>query len=306
MVDDVERVRDWACQQADVEQVVYFGSRFGALVAAAAGRAARSPLACWNAPATGAAYFSEIFRILRVGRLAGAGMVDEMPAPKDLLRSGQPLDVLGYTLGPALYLSASTLAFADELGPRTRMVKLATATECCGSTIAESARARASSGRTLSVIPIPPMWWAQSNVWPPGVEMISWWSAAVTARAAMHTLADDPRVRSMVLMAPPLGDEGRGDIGDSCDVGALFLKHAETLRVRKIPTLFIYGAEDSYYHDFQRARHTRLEVLFSDDSALAIEVFPGELHGLSWVGSQERFVRTTLDWISQLTADQGS
>lgn len=124
MVDDVDRVRDWACRQADVEQVVYFGSRFGALVAAAAGRAARSPLACWNAPTTGAAYFGELFRILRVGRLAGSGTPADMPAPPDLLCSGQPLDVLGYTLSPALYLSASTTSFAGELGPPPRMVKL--------------------------------------------------------------------------------------------------------------------------------------------------------------------------------------
>lgn len=124
MVDSVGLVRDWACRQADVEDVVYLGSRLGALVAAAAGRAARSPLACWNAPATGAAYFREIFRILRVGRLAGARTVDDMPAPEDLLRSGQPVDVLGYTLRPALYLSTFTLCFADELGPPDRTVKL--------------------------------------------------------------------------------------------------------------------------------------------------------------------------------------
>jgi pimeloyl-ACP methyl ester carboxylesterase len=121
------------------------------------------------------------------------------------------------------------------------------------------------------------------------------------ARAAMHTLAEDPWVRSMVLMAPPLGDKGRGDIGDSCEVGVLFVKHAEALRARKIPALFVYGAEDSYYHDFERVRHTRLESLFSDDSWLAVQVLPGELHGLTSVRSQDLFVRTTLDWISQLT-----
>jgi pimeloyl-ACP methyl ester carboxylesterase len=125
MVDDVARIREWACRQLDVEQVVYFGSRLGAMVAAAAGRPARAPLACWNAPATGAAYFGEIFRILRVGRLAaGTGLADEMPAPKELLRSGEPVDVLGYTLGPALYLSASALSFGDELGPPRRSVNL--------------------------------------------------------------------------------------------------------------------------------------------------------------------------------------
>jgi pimeloyl-ACP methyl ester carboxylesterase len=124
MVDDVDRVRDWACRQAGVEQVAYFGSRFGALVAAAAGRETRSPLACWNAPSTGTAYFRELFRILRVGHLLRSGTLDDMPAPENILRSGQPLDVLGYTLGPALYLSACTISFAVELGPPPRRVKL--------------------------------------------------------------------------------------------------------------------------------------------------------------------------------------
>ncbi|WP_375488564.1 alpha/beta fold hydrolase [uncultured Mycobacterium sp.] len=124
------------------------------------------------------------------------------------------------------------------------------------------------------------------------------------ARAAMHALAEGPRLRSMVLMAPPLGDEARGDIGDSCDVGGLFLKHAKTLRARGIPTLFVYGAEDSYYRDFLRVRHASLEGLFSKDSSLDIRVLPGELHGLSRVTAQELFVRTTLDWISQLATDQ--
>lgn len=125
MVDDVGRVRDWARGEAgEVERVAYFGSRLGAFVAAAAGRATRSPLACWNAPVTGAAYFREVFRILRVGRLAGAGTVGDTPAPVDLLRAGQPVDVLGYTLGPALYRSAYELSFVDELGPPGRAVKL--------------------------------------------------------------------------------------------------------------------------------------------------------------------------------------
>lgn len=124
MVDDVRRVRDWACRQADLDQVAYLGSRLGAMVAAAAGRDARSPVACWNAPPTGTAYFNEVFRIFRIGRLAGSGKLGDPPDPQDLLRSGRALDVLGYTLGPALYQSAATLSFADELGPPDRTVKL--------------------------------------------------------------------------------------------------------------------------------------------------------------------------------------
>jgi pimeloyl-ACP methyl ester carboxylesterase len=124
------------------------------------------------------------------------------------------------------------------------------------------------------------------------------------ARAAMHTLADDARLRSMVLLAPPLADEGFGEVDASCGVGALFLRHAETLRARGIPALFVYGAEDRYYHDFKSVRHTRLEALFSADSSLEMQVVPGELHGITGVKAQEMFVRTTLDWISEITTDE--
>jgi pimeloyl-ACP methyl ester carboxylesterase len=199
MVDDVARVREWACRQVDVEQVVYFGSRLGAMVAAAAGRPDRAPLACWNAPATGAAYFSEIFRILRVGRLAGAGTVDDMPAPKDLLRSGEPLDVLGYTLGPALYLSASTLSFGDELGPPSRTVSLV---EIGDASHAQQAARHAASLRergfdvATSAVEEARSWWLDGSEYPRPdeereavgrlVEETAGWLAAVAGGEVPH------------------------------------------------------------------------------------------------------------------------
>jgi pimeloyl-ACP methyl ester carboxylesterase len=199
MVDDVARVREWACRQVDVEQVVYFGSRLGAMVAAAAGRPDRAPLACWNAPATGAAYFSEIFRILRVGRLAGAGTVDDMPAPKDLLRSGEPLDVLGYTLGPALYLSASTLSFGDELGPPSRTVSLV---EIGDASHAQQAARHATSLRergfdvATSAVEEARSWWLDGSEYPRPdeereavgrlVEETAGWLAAVAGGEVPH------------------------------------------------------------------------------------------------------------------------
>jgi alpha/beta superfamily hydrolase len=200
MVDDVGRVRDWACRQADVEHVVYFGSRLGALVAAAAGRATRAPLACWNAPATGAGYFREIFRLLRVGRLAGAGTVDDMPAPTDLLRSDRPVDVLGYTLGPALYLSASALSFAEELGPPNRTVQLV---EIGDARHAQQAAGHAASLRdqgfdvATSVVEDARSWWLDGTDQPRAdehreavgrlVEETAAWLAAVAGGEVSHS-----------------------------------------------------------------------------------------------------------------------
>ncbi|WP_375488562.1 hypothetical protein [uncultured Mycobacterium sp.] len=198
MVDDVEHVRDWARRQADVEQVVYFGSRLGALVAAAAGRETRSPLACWNAPATGAAYFKELFRILRVGRLAGSGRADETPAPQDLLCSGHSLDILGYTLGSALYLSARTICFAVELGPHTRTVKMV---EIGDTRHTQQAAGHAMSLRergfdvTTSVVGDERSWWFDDADWGADehrgavgrlVEETAVWLATVPAREVSY------------------------------------------------------------------------------------------------------------------------
>ncbi|MEB4209154.1 hypothetical protein [Mycobacterium sp. 94-17] len=197
MVDDVARVREWACRQVDVEHTVYFGSRLGAMVAAAAGRSARAPLACWNAPPAGDAYFREIFRNLSVGRLAAPRTVDDMRAPDELLRSGEPLDVLGYTLGPALYRSACTLLFSDELGPLSRAVNLV---EIGDALHAERAARHAARLReqgfdvVTDVVEEARSWWLDGSEFPRPdeareavgglVERTAGWLAAVAGREA--------------------------------------------------------------------------------------------------------------------------
>lgn len=123
MVSDARFVEQWAAETVGTPVTAYFGARFGAFVAAAAGGS--TPLVAWSAPRTGAAYFRELFRIAHVGLLAagGAGTDGDVGPLADLV-AGRGADVVGYHLPSALYDSVVPLSFLAELGSPPRPVRL--------------------------------------------------------------------------------------------------------------------------------------------------------------------------------------
>jgi len=130
MVADARLAEGWAHTVAGTSVSLFFGAKFGALVAAAAGRPSAAPVVAWGAPATGADYFRELFRLERAGRL-GSGLdtgSDASPeladSPRLRLARGEPADVLGYTVPAELYASAQHVTFDDALGPPPRTVRL--------------------------------------------------------------------------------------------------------------------------------------------------------------------------------------
>ena len=126
MVADARAAESWAHTVTGTSASLFFGAKFGALVAAAAGRPSAAPVVVWGAPATGADYFRELFRLERAGRL-GSGL-DASPEPADSprlrLARGEPADVLGYTVPAELYASARNVTFEDALGSPPRTVRL--------------------------------------------------------------------------------------------------------------------------------------------------------------------------------------
>lgn len=122
------------------------------------------------------------------------------------------------------------------------------------------------------------------------------------ARAAMHAAADHPALASMVLLAPPVGDKGRGAAPTPDDVGKLFRDRLSTLWRRRIPTLLLYGREDNYYQDFLGASATPpLAELFAEGSPLVVRTLPGKAHGLQRLDIQDTFVDLVLDWVATVT-----
>ena len=123
MVNDARLVEQWAAETTGVPPTAYFGAKFGAFVAAAAGGSA--PLAAWSAPRTGTAYFRELFRVAHAGLLTAGGTETGGDAgPQADLAIGRSADVVGYNLPSALYDSAVGLSFLAELGSPPRPVRL--------------------------------------------------------------------------------------------------------------------------------------------------------------------------------------
>ncbi|MGK5627800.1 hypothetical protein [Streptomyces sp. URMC 123] len=122
MVADARLAERWALDASGARDSVFFGTKFGALVAAAAGRPGARPLAVWGAPRSGADYFRTLLRVGQAGRLA-AGITGS-DDPRSALESGAPADIVGYTVHPALYASALELSFDGELGAEPRKLRL--------------------------------------------------------------------------------------------------------------------------------------------------------------------------------------
>jgi pimeloyl-ACP methyl ester carboxylesterase len=148
---------------ADVDAVGIVGTRWGALVAAAAAGPARAAaIALWDAKPDGGSYIAEL---VRARTFADLWFGDRHPAGhhRQQLEAGRPLDIRGWRVHPALIASVRSESLAGLLPPRlpTRLVH------------GSGRRADADGLRadleahgcpvTVEVLPEQILWWAGSN-----------------------------------------------------------------------------------------------------------------------------------------------
>ncbi|CAN5132237.1 hypothetical protein BH24ACT1_BH24ACT1_11180 [soil metagenome] len=119
--------RTWAEQlrrETGVEEVGFFGMRFGALVAGgAAATFAGAPVALWQPVLDPMQYFREIFRARRMRELKAGRQPTTTSLTDELAETGM-VDVLGYSVQRTFYDSTIGRGLADELGPSPRPVLL--------------------------------------------------------------------------------------------------------------------------------------------------------------------------------------
>lgn len=73
----------------------------------------------------------------------------------------------------------------------------------------------------------------------------------------------------------------------------------ETLIERRTPLLLLYGEDDDYRQDFERARRGRLgEVLAAASDTIEIHVLPGRIHGLTRISVQRGVTESLLAWLT--------
>jgi pimeloyl-ACP methyl ester carboxylesterase len=74
----------------------------------------------------------------------------------------------------------------------------------------------------------------------------------------------------------------------------------DTIR-REVPVLIVYGADDPFLREYDRAARGRLGVLVSGSKGVVdlVRDVPGELHGFPTIAGQETFMDLTEEWIER-------
>ncbi len=90
-------------------------------------------------------------------------------------------------------------------------------------------------------------------------------------------------------------------------VSTSFLSSLEHLGKKRVPTLLAYGAEDGPFQSFEAARAGRLgKVLERAESAIRIEVVPGQLHAFTSLAAQDTMQVLLVKWLSELASTGAS
>jgi len=138
-----------------------------------------------------------------------------------------------------------------------------------------------------------------------GVDRLVVVGSCFGARAGLHALAGLPQLASLVLLAPPVGDTGRGEAPDPESAGPLFVAHLGLLCRRGIPCLLVYGQDDDYREHFDAASTGPLAPLRRAGSPLRVRILPGLVHGLHRVAVQDALVELIVEWVTGTVAGTG-
>jgi len=126
MLDDALAAAQRLVDSAGVNNLAFFGTRFGGLVAAsAATRFGKAPLVLWDPVLNHSQYLRDIYRAYRIQALKeGARSSESAEGMEEHLRRDGELDILGYTITRSLYEGVQDRSLDKEVGlsPRPLLV----------------------------------------------------------------------------------------------------------------------------------------------------------------------------------------
>jgi pimeloyl-ACP methyl ester carboxylesterase len=146
--------------------------------------------------------------------------------------------------------------------------------------------------------------WATSTA----VEVRGWQLTKRTLRVeTMRNLFDRKKRRRYVRIAKAkLGLVSGGMRKRKPDswVSSAFLREMSALVERHVPTLFIYGAEDKFWREFELARQGRLgRLLTAAGDLVEVVSIPGSIHDGRSLITQERTRELITEWLSRHRTD---
>jgi hypothetical protein len=80
----------------------------------------------------------------------------------------------------------------------------------------------------------------------------------------------------------------------------MFLTPFRAAVEKGLPMLFLYGREDGYYQDFERARNGPLKDLFEQAGhSIDVIVVEGRVHGFTTVRAQQSVKEVVTEWLAR-------
>lgn len=80
------------------------------------------------------------------------------------------------------------------------------------------------------------------------------------------------------------------------------VRQLSTIIRQRIPTLLLFGEEETFYRDFSEARSGPLKpVLESGEGKIEVQTVPGVLHGFTSLRVQDEVIERTMTWIRAYT-----
>jgi alpha/beta superfamily hydrolase len=125
------------------------------------------------------------------------------------------------------------------------------------------------------------------------------------AVAAIVVVAALPGLTASMYSNPEKAGRGNG-AGTIARVSENFKRDLETLVRSQVRTLFLYGADDVEYHNFQLAERSQLAKLAPAEKArITVEVWPGKVHVAEDSDRMREITARTLSWIDGVRQHSG-
>ena len=115
------------------------------------------------------------------------------------------------------------------------------------------------------------------------------------ARAAARKVVEG-KVKMLVGRGPT---DASGQQIDPSEAADSFVEPLRQLSASQVPVCLVYGEDDMYWREFQRAQEGRLgTVLQEGDDYIDIEIVPGLIRGMISLGVQDACSRVVMDRVS--------
>jgi pimeloyl-ACP methyl ester carboxylesterase len=132
--------------------------------------------------------------------------------------------------------------------------------------------------------------------------------AYIQSRRLLSIVKRIVQLKATTLIGRLTGRRRRTADGDAMWISSKFVRPLRGLVNRKVPLLFLYGTEEDFYREFDRARQQEgplQQILTAADGTLEVQTIEGVVHGFTTLNIQEAVLERAQAWIERLSSTAG-